>query len=72
MTRTATTPAIVPSSNAFDFERASLQLFARLSRPVRARRDAGPDAAAAPAALSERRADNDADTRTAGSGRLAA
>ena len=72
MTRTATTPAIVPSSNAFDFERASLQLFAHLSRPVRARRSAGPDAAATRAALNDRHAGNDTATFAAGSGRLAA
>jgi len=71
MTRHAQTPAIVPSRNGIDFERASLELFASLRLTVGARRRVALDVQAD---RLDRAADagNDAAARRAGTGRLAA
>lgn len=71
MTRHARTPAIVPSRNGIDFERASLELFARLRLPAGARHRVALDV---PADRLDRAADagNDAASRSTGPGRLAA
>ncbi|MEI7447026.1 MAG: hypothetical protein WCK28_19210 [Burkholderiales bacterium] len=75
MNRHAKPPAIVPSPNTFDFERASLDLLARLRRPVRARGAAGlglalPEGDEPTGHLVD--ADNDPAPRRAAPGRLAA
>lgn len=71
MTRHARTPAIEPSRQGFDFERASLELLARLRSPVGAALRAGAEGPAAPLDRAAE-AGNDAAPRSTGPGRLAA